>query len=146
MRKRFPRSSVTWLLQIVFGTMSSWFWIILSSARKTPRGQTQRKSSGVVRSIPTLLGYWALAGVMNDMAEPSQALVAVEKAMRLDPGNRDKYLLSEGFAYLGLGRYEDSITAYKDFLALHPDIFWAHLGLAVDYMELGRDDAARPEA
>ena len=82
---------------------------------------------------------------MNDMAEPSQALVAVEKAMRLDPGNRDKYLLSEGFAYLGLGRYEDSITAYKDFLALHPDIFWAHLGLAVDYMELGRDDAARPE-
>jgi adenylate cyclase len=94
----------------------------------------------------TPLGYWAMAGVMNDMAEPSRALVAVEKAMRLDPGNRDKYLLSEGLAYLGLGRYEDSITAYKGFLALHPDIFWAHLGLAVDDIEFGRDDAARAEA
>jgi adenylate cyclase len=92
------------------------------------------------------LGYWALAFVMNNMAEPAQALVAVEKAMRLDPGNRDRYLWAEGFAYLGLGRYEDSITAYKGFLALHPDIFWAHLGLAVDDIELGHDDAARAEA
>jgi hypothetical protein len=26
------------------------------------------------------------------MAEPAQALVAVKKALRLDPGNRDRYL------------------------------------------------------
>jgi tetratricopeptide (TPR) repeat protein len=69
------------------------------------------------------LGYWALAGVMNYIAEPSKALAAAEKAMLLDPGNRDKYLLYEGFAYQGVGRYEDSITAYKGFLALHPDFF-----------------------
>jgi adenylate cyclase len=92
------------------------------------------------------LGYWALAYAMNNMAEPAQALVAVEKAVRLDPGNRNRYLSEEGFAYLGLGRYQDSITAFKGFLALHPDIFWAHLGLAVDDIELGRDDAARAEA
>jgi adenylate cyclase len=92
------------------------------------------------------LGHWALKDVMNNMAEPARALVEVEKAMRLDPGNRDRYLLGEGAAYLGLGRYEDSITTYKRFVALHPDIFWAHIGLAVDYTELGRDDAARAEA
>ena len=92
------------------------------------------------------LGYQALADVMNSLAEPAQALVAVEKAMRLDPGNRDRYLLDEGFAYQGLGRYEDSITAYKGFLALHPDIFWAHLGLAVDDIELSHDDGTRAEA
>jgi adenylate cyclase len=92
------------------------------------------------------LGYWALARVMNNMAEPAQALVAVEKAMRLDPGNRDKYLGMQGFAYQGLRRYEDSITAFKRYLALRPDIFWAHLGLAVDDMELGHDDDARAEA
>jgi adenylate cyclase len=92
------------------------------------------------------LGDLALAVVMNYTAEPAQALVAVQKAMRLDPGNPERYLLVEGFAYQGLGRYEDSITAYKGFLALHPDIFWAHLGLAVDDIELGHDDAARAEA
>jgi TolB-like protein/cytochrome c-type biogenesis protein CcmH/NrfG len=92
------------------------------------------------------MGYLALADVMNTMAEPAQALVVAEKAMRLDPGNREPYLVEEGFAYQGLGRYEDSITAYKGFLAFHPDIFWAHVGLAIDDIELGRDDAARAEA
>jgi tetratricopeptide (TPR) repeat protein len=66
--------------------------------------------------------------------------------MRLDPGSRGRYLAEEGFAYQGLGRYEDSTTAYKRFLAVHPDIFWAHLGLAFDDIELGHEDAARTEA
>jgi tetratricopeptide (TPR) repeat protein len=90
-------------------------------------------------------GYCALADVMNNMAEPAQALVAAEKAMRLDPGD-DRYLLEEGSAYLGLGRYKDSIPAYKGFLAVHPNIFWAHLDLAIADIELGHDDAARAEA
>jgi cytochrome c-type biogenesis protein CcmH/NrfG len=37
------------------------------------------------------------------MVRPAQALVALEKAMRLDPGNRDRYLLEEAFAYQGWG-------------------------------------------
>ena len=37
-------------------------------------------------------GYLARALVMNNMGEPAQALVTVEKAMRLDPSNQDKYL------------------------------------------------------
>jgi TolB-like protein/DNA-binding winged helix-turn-helix (wHTH) protein/cytochrome c-type biogenesis protein CcmH/NrfG len=91
-------------------------------------------------------GYLALADVMNNMEEPAQALVAVEKAMRLDPGDPGGYLLVEGTAYHGLGRYEDSITDFKRFVALHPDIFWAHMSLAVDNTEIGHDDAARAEA
>jgi len=92
------------------------------------------------------LGYSALANVMNSMAEPAQALVAAEKAIRLDPGNRDRYLMEQGHAYNQLGRYEDAIPVFKRYLALHPDIFWAHVGLAVDDIELGHDDAARGEA
>ncbi len=92
------------------------------------------------------MGYLALADVMNNMEEPAQALVAAERAMRLDPGNPGRYLLVEGTAYHGLRRYEDSITDFKRFVALHPDIFWAHMSLAVDYTELGHDDAARAEA
>jgi adenylate cyclase len=91
-------------------------------------------------------GYLALALVMDFMAEPAQALVAADKAMRLDPRNHDRYLFEQGFAYDQLGRHEDSITAFKRYLALYPGIFWAHLGLAVNYIELGHDDAARAEA
>jgi len=83
---------------------------------------------------------------MNFMAEEAQALVAVEKAIRLDPDHHNGYGLEEGFAYLGLGEYWNSIYAYKGFLALYPDIFWAHLGLAVAYIEIGQDDDARAEA
>src|SRR5260370_2829805 len=79
-------------------------------------------------------GYLALADVMNNMAEPAQALVAAEKAMRLDPGD-DRYLLEEGAAYLGLGRYKDSIPAYKGFLAVHPVIYWAHLDLPIPHIQ-----------
>jgi hypothetical protein len=32
------------------------------------------------------------------------------------------------------------------FLAVHPDIFWAHVDLAIDDIELGHNDAARAEA
>jgi TolB-like protein/Tfp pilus assembly protein PilF len=92
------------------------------------------------------VGYFALAYVMSNMAEHTQALVAVEKAMLLDPANSDNYLMVKGWSYEGLGRYQDSITALKGFVALYPDNFWAHLWLAIDYIELGRNDGAQAEA
>ena len=45
-----------------------------------------------------------------------------------------------------MGRYGDALAAFKRHVATHPGFFIDHLGLAVDYMELGRDDAAREEA
>jgi adenylate cyclase len=80
------------------------------------------------------------------MGEPGQALVAVQKAMSLDPQHRDNYLTEEGFDYLALGRYGDALAAFKRHLALHPSISWDHLGLASTYIELGRDDEAHVEA
>jgi tetratricopeptide (TPR) repeat protein len=90
------------------------------------------------------MGYWALA--LDQMREPAQALVAVQKAMYLDPQHRDYYLTEEGFDYLALGRYGDALAAFKRHAALYPGIFYDHLGLAFDYIELGRDDEARAEA
>lgn len=51
-----------------------------------------------------------------------------------------------GFDYLLLGRYRGALGALKRHAALHPGIFWDHLFLAVDYIELSRDDASRAEA
>ena len=92
------------------------------------------------------VGYAALASTLIYMGESAQALVAVQKAMYLDPGNRDNYSATEGLAYLCLGRYGDSLAAYKRHAAVHPGIWYDHLDLAIDYIELGRDDAARAEA
>jgi adenylate cyclase len=92
------------------------------------------------------VGYLARALVLDFMGESAQALVAVQKAMSLDPGHPDTYLTKEGFAYQGLGRYEEAVAAFKRHLALHPGMFLDHLGLAIDYIELGRDDEARAEA
>jgi hypothetical protein len=47
---------------------------------------------------------------MDYMGESAQALVAVQNAMYLDPRHRDNYLPEEGFAYQGLGRYEDAMV------------------------------------
>jgi tetratricopeptide (TPR) repeat protein len=71
---------------------------------------------------------------------------ATASTSRLDPRNRDNYLFEQGWANTKLGRYEEAIPAFKRCLAVHPDIFWTHLFLAVDYIELGHDDTARTEA
>jgi adenylate cyclase len=92
------------------------------------------------------VGYVALASALLHMGEPAQALVAVQKAMYLDPQHRDNYLRDEGVDYLALGRCGDALGAFKRHVALHPGIFWDHLGLAAAYIELGRDDEARAEA
>jgi adenylate cyclase len=93
-------------------------------------------------------GYLAQAIVLNSLGEPAADLVAVDKGMR-DPHARFNYpwwSQFQGLALTLLGRPKEAIPALKRHLAGYPDNFWAHAYLAVDYMELGRGDAARAEA
>jgi tetratricopeptide (TPR) repeat protein len=82
------------------------------------------------------VGYLALAIAMDYMVEPAQALVAMEKVIRLDPGGHENYYSSpddpQGWAYTSLGRYEDATSAFKRDLTVHPGVFWVHLGLVID--------------
>jgi len=48
-------------------------------------------------------------------------------------------------ALTSLGRYKDAISAFQQDRGFHPELFWVHLGLAIDDVELGHDDAARAE-
>jgi adenylate cyclase len=104
----------------------------------------------IARSPDPATGYLALAAVMHYMAEPAKALAAVDKAISLDPANRDNYYSvdgsPQGWAYTSLGRYKEAISAFNRDRGFHPDLFWVHLGLAIDDIELGRDDDARAEA
>jgi len=90
-------------------------------------------------------GYGGMAEVMNETGRPAEALVAAEKAIRLDPGRGDYALYEQGRAYTQLGHWQEAITALKGCLARHPDQVWPHVDLAVDYIELGQASAARGE-
>jgi predicted Zn-dependent protease len=84
--------------------------------------------------------------VLNFQGKPADALVAMDKAARLDPQN-PKIGRERGFAYTQLGRWEDAVAVFKTYLVRYPQaIFWIHVYLAVDYTELGHKDAARAEA
>jgi tetratricopeptide (TPR) repeat protein len=88
------------------------------------------------------LGYLYLADALNGTGRPVEALAANEKAKRLDPRERDFYLAEQGWADSQLGRWQVAITPLKRLPSYGPVV---HVWLAVDYIELGHDDAARAE-
>ena len=91
-------------------------------------------------------GYFWLAETLNFAGKPEEALGVAEKAMRLDPRNREVYLFEVGRAYLAMDRYEEAITALKRVLTRAPNFLGAHLVLAGAYSELGRETEAQAEA
>jgi adenylate cyclase len=115
------------------------------------KGQFDQAASEAKRSIALAPNYAEsynqLALVMEDIGKPAEALVAEEKAMRLDPldANKGGHLNILGQAYTQLGRYEEVIPLFKRDLALS-DFLWDHVYLVGDYSELGEEDAARAEA
>jgi adenylate cyclase len=84
---------------------------------------------GIALNPNAAFGYWALAEVKNTTGKSAEALVATEKAMRLDPHNLDFYLYQQGWAYTQLGRYEEAIPGLKRDLALTNNL-WDHSYLA----------------
>ena len=65
--------------------------------------------------------------------------------MRLNPHYPALYVFELGWAYHLTGHHELAIAAYKKALALNADFLYAHLNLAVIYIELGREKEARAE-
>jgi len=111
------------------------------------RAETAEIERAISLSPKSPVGYMALADVLNIQVKPAEALVAVETAMRLDPGNNhDNYLEEQGFAYTLAGRWKEAISVLKRSLARDPDDFWPHALLAVVNIELGHDQAAQAEA
>jgi adenylate cyclase len=92
------------------------------------------------------LGYGCLAWMLEVSGRPAEAVEAAEKAIRLDPINRARYLLFEGFGYAFMGRYGDAIPRLKEHLARYPNGIGARIVLIACYIELGRTGEARAEA
>jgi TolB-like protein len=93
-------------------------------------------------------GYVPLSWALNSVGKPAEALVAVNTAIRLDPLKRNFcvcHLMFRGMADTLLGRWPEAIEAFKRHLDHFPHNFWVHAYLAIDYAELGKEDAARAE-
>jgi tetratricopeptide (TPR) repeat protein len=74
------------------------------------RAETAEVERQVALNPSSIVGYQALALSLNYMGEHAQALVVVEKAKSLNPRNLENCLQIEGWAYQGLGRYQDAIV------------------------------------
>jgi adenylate cyclase len=89
--------------------------------------------------------YLWMGVILNYTGKPAEAIGLAEKAMRLDPWNRDLYIVIVGSAYTMMGRYAEAIPPLKRHLDRHNNL-GAHVYLAMDYIELGREEEARAEA
>ena len=81
-------------------------------------------------------------------SRPKEALILLEKAMRLNPKPPAIYYWPLGSVYHMLGRYEEAIAAYEPIFShkLRLVSFLGHVGLTFAYLELGRVAEARSHA
>ena len=93
------------------------------------------------------LAYWALGSVLGYTGRTQEAIPYWQKSLRLSPiPVSSQILVFLAAAYRDLGQYEEAEIAYKKILHLYgPDSSMAHLGLAVCYAYMGREDEARAE-
>jgi adenylate cyclase len=91
-------------------------------------------------------GYWMLSDTLIFAGKPEEALGAAEKATRLDPAGADFYAYLIGRALINMGRPDQAIPFLKRHVAAFPNAPYAHIDLAIAYVESGREQDARAEA
>jgi adenylate cyclase len=100
-----------------------------------------------VELAPNSAGNLVWLGMsLHIIGKSDEAIPLIQKAIRRSPFDQSFYLLQLGHAYVGAGRYEDAIKAYKKVLQYAPDNIFAHLGLAASYSFLNEEDKAREAA
>jgi adenylate cyclase len=87
-----------------------------------------------------------LGMVLKGAGRPEEAIGAYKKALRLNPIPPSWYLHNLASAYRDTRQYEKAASEYKKAIRLQPDNMFAHLGLAVCYVHLGREEDAHAEA
>jgi TolB-like protein/Flp pilus assembly protein TadD len=90
--------------------------------------------------------YGWLGMVYRYVGRSEDAVVAYEKAIRLNPIPPNFYLFGLGLSYAWTERYEEAVTVFEKAIQDHPDAFYVRLFAAAVYSLVGRDEEARAEA
>jgi adenylate cyclase len=75
-----------------------------------------------------------------------EAIPVFQMALRLNPLGESSLFHNLGHAYRVTGRFDEAVSAYKKAIQRSPNNIFAHHGLAVAYIFLGRENEARAEA
>ncbi len=87
-------------------------------------------------------GYGLLATTLNYVAKPRDALVQMQKAMRLNPLHPSAYKVILGEIYFNLHDYDSAIKQFEHALERNPDAHEPRLWLMASYAHQGRTDDA----
>jgi len=87
-----------------------------------------------------------LGWILNYTGSRKEAILLLEKAIRLNPIPPNWYLFGLGEAYCLAGEHEKAIAAYELGLRRYPDDVRAHIGLAATYSLMGLEEEARAQA
>lgn len=90
--------------------------------------------------------YFYLGSVLYFAGNYTEALIAIEKAIRLDPKGPSYYFLALGHSYRGLGQYKEALAQYKKTIERAPNYWIAHAFLAATYIMAGQEEMARAAA
>ena len=90
-------------------------------------------------------GYGLLAAILNFAGNPQQALIEMQKAMRLNPRHPFIYKVICGEIYFNLHDYNHAIDYFTQALARNPQAQEPRLWLAAAYAHVGRIDDANWE-
>lgn len=90
-------------------------------------------------------GYGLFATILNYAANPKQALIEMQNAMRLNPRHPFIYKVICGEIYFNLHDYARAIDYFTQAQDRNPEAQESRLWLAAAYAHMGRSDDARRE-
>ncbi len=99
-------------------------------------------AESITKKFPAHILSWQILGaVFSQTGRKSEAVVANQRAVKLDPNNPQVHY-NLGITLQELARFDDAETSYKKALALKSDFIQAHSNLGNVLKELGRLDEA----
>ena len=90
--------------------------------------------------------YAWLAMILTSAGKPTEAIVMIKKAMRLNPRSPNWFFTTLGDAYLWAQRYSEAVGEYSNAVQNSPGYLFAYLGLTASYSLLGREKEAAETA